>query len=130
MTSAQNQHAPSGAVLVLTAALDAVDAAGPQVYDDMTVEVALSVMVSARTRHLAVCDNDALRIGLVTRAELTAVRDDPRYSDRLQLRDVLGRRGPYATPAVPAEDSGRRTLAVRSAPVERDGGRGALARAL
>ncbi|MFE9456163.1 hypothetical protein [Streptomyces californicus] len=127
MTSVQNQHAPSGTAPVLPAALDAVDAAGPQVHDDMTVEVALSVMVSARTRHLAVCDNDALRIGLVTRAELTVVRDGPRYSDRLRLRDVLGRREPYATSA---EDTAHRTPAACSAPVERDGARGALARAL
>ncbi|WP_418952749.1 MULTISPECIES: hypothetical protein [Streptomyces] len=127
MTSVQHQHVPYGTTLVLTAAFDAADAAGPQVYDDMTVEVALSVMVSARTRHLTVCDNDALRIGLVTRAELTAVRDGSRYSDRLQLRDVLNRRRPYATPAVPPEDTGHRTRDAYSAPVERAGPRGALA---
>ncbi|MEU2024127.1 CBS domain-containing protein [Streptomyces sp. NPDC016469] len=73
-----------------------MDAAGPQVCDDMTVEVALSVMASARTGRLRVCDNDGLPTGLVTRAQLGIVRDGPGYSDRVQLRDILGDRGPHA----------------------------------
>ncbi|MEU2078149.1 CBS domain-containing protein [Streptomyces sp. NPDC013489] len=66
----------------------------------MTVEVALSVMAGARTGHLLVCDNDGLCTGLVTRAQLTTVRESPTYTDRLQLRDLSGDGGPL-TPATP-----------------------------
>ncbi|WP_323180485.1 hypothetical protein [Streptomyces sp. NBC_00102] len=55
----------------------------------MTVEVALSVMASARVDHLLVCDNDGLRTGSVTLAGLGAVRDGASYTDRIQLRDLL-----------------------------------------
>ncbi|MEU3395921.1 hypothetical protein AB0H40_04525 [Streptomyces filamentosus] len=65
-----------------------MDAAGPQVWDDMTVEVALAVMAGARTGHLLVCDNDDQRTGLVTHAQLTTVRDSAAYTDRLRLRDL------------------------------------------
>lgn len=69
---------------------DAMDPAGPQVWDDMTVEVALSVMAAARTGHLVVCDEDGQYTDLVTRARLTAVRDGSGYTDRLRLRDISG----------------------------------------
>ncbi|MGW5972597.1 CBS domain-containing protein [Streptomyces sp. NPDC055186] len=69
---------------------DAMDPAGPQVWDDMTVEVALSVMAAARTGHLVVCDEDGQYIDLVTQARLTAVRDGSGYTDRLRLRDISG----------------------------------------
>ncbi|MFK4064730.1 CBS domain-containing protein [Streptomyces sp. NPDC029674] len=62
--------------------------AGPRVWDDMTVEVALSVMVGARVGHLLVCDEDGRRTGLVTRARLTAVRDGSGYTDLMRLRDI------------------------------------------
>lgn len=65
-----------------------MDATGPQVWNDMTVEVALSVMAAARTRHLVVCDEDGRRTGLVTQARLSTVRDSPGYTDRVRLRDV------------------------------------------
>ncbi|MEU4106899.1 CBS domain-containing protein [Streptomyces tanashiensis] len=68
----------------------AADTSGPQVCDDMTVEVALAVMAGARAGHLIVCDNDDQRTGLVTRAQLTTVRDSPAYTDRLRLRDISG----------------------------------------
>ncbi|WUQ01952.1 hypothetical protein OHT52_08075 [Streptomyces sp. NBC_00247] len=55
----------------------------------MTVEVALSVMASARVEHLLVCDNDGSRTGMVTMAGLAAVRDGAAYTDRIQLRDIL-----------------------------------------
>ncbi|MEU3504501.1 CBS domain-containing protein [Streptomyces hundungensis] len=71
------------------AAGDIMDTAGPRVFDDMTVEVALSVMASARTGHLLVCDNDGVCSGLLTRAQLTTVRDSSGYTDRVQLRDIL-----------------------------------------
>ncbi|MFD3567500.1 CBS domain-containing protein [Streptomyces sp. NPDC058671] len=78
---------------------DAMDTAGPRVGDSMTVEVALSVMAGARTGHLLVCDDDGLFTGLVTSARLTAVRDGSAYTDRVRLRDILGDRGPFASPA-------------------------------
>lgn len=75
-----------------------MDAGGIQVWDDMTVEVALAVMAGARAGRLLVCDDDGLCTGLVTRARLTAVRDSSVYTDRLQLRDVPGDGGPLASP--------------------------------
>ncbi|MFF3490361.1 CBS domain-containing protein [Streptomyces sp. NPDC002795] len=63
--------------------------AGPQVRDDMSVEVALSVMDAARTDRLVVCDQDDQGVGVVTRAELVAVRDGSAYTDRVCLRDIL-----------------------------------------
>ncbi|NEB75399.1 CBS domain-containing protein [Streptomyces sp. SID14478] len=64
--------------------------AGPRVWDDMTVEVALSVMAGARVGHLLVCDADGRRTGLITLARLTAVRDGAGYTDRIRLRDIGG----------------------------------------
>ncbi|MFF7365911.1 CBS domain-containing protein [Streptomyces sp. NPDC008125] len=61
----------------------------PRVGDDMTVEVALSVMTSARVDHLLVCDNDGLCTGIVTLARLAAVREGTAYTDRIRLRDLL-----------------------------------------
>lgn len=75
----------------------AADTAGPQVCNDMTVEVALAVMASACTEHLLVCDNDSLCTGLVTKAQLTAIRDSPTYTDRFQLRDILDSYSPFTT---------------------------------
>ncbi|KPI33690.1 CBS domain containing protein [Actinobacteria bacterium OV450] len=77
---------------------DAMEAAGPQVCDDMTVEVALAVMAGSLTDHLLVCDEDGLCTGLITRAQLCAVRDGATYTDRVRLRDVLGDRGPFTSP--------------------------------
>ncbi|WP_410538179.1 CBS domain-containing protein [Streptomyces sp. KL2] len=78
-----------------------MDTAGPQVWDDMTVEVALSVMAAARTGHLVVCDGDGRRTGLVTRARLTAVRNGSGYTDRIRLRDVSDG-GSFASPPAPS----------------------------
>ncbi|WP_228978328.1 CBS domain-containing protein [Streptomyces sp. DH12] len=72
--------------------------AGPRVWYDMTVEVALSVMAGARTGHLLLCDDDGRCTGVVTRHRLDAVRDSPSYSDRVRLRDVLGGHGPSTSP--------------------------------
>ncbi|GHF95033.1 CBS domain-containing protein [Streptomyces filamentosus] len=88
MTPTPAQPRPSRPVPVRPAGTGAADAAGPQVCDDMTVEVALAVMAGARTGHLLVCDNDDQRTGLVTRAQLTTVRDGAAYTDRLRLRDL------------------------------------------
>ena len=62
---------------------------GPRVCDDMTVEVALSLMAGARVDHLVLCDGDEQRTGLVTLAGLAVLRDSAAYTDRLRLRDVL-----------------------------------------
>jgi CBS domain-containing protein len=75
-----------------------MDAAGPQVCDDMSVEVALAVMAAARTGRLVVCDQDGQCTGLVTRTELAAVRDSSDYTDRVRLRDILGDHGLFASP--------------------------------
>lgn len=98
MTLVQMQPRSASATPVHKTVADAMDTAGPQVCDDMTVEVALSVMASARVGHLLICDNDGLCTGLVTQAQLTAVRDSPAYTDRLQLRDILVDRGPFTSP--------------------------------
>ncbi|MBT2511887.1 CBS domain-containing protein [Streptomyces sp. ISL-98] len=98
MTLVQMQPRSTNATPVHRTVADAMDTAGPQVCDDMTVEVALSVMASARTGHLLVCDDSGLCIGLVTQAQLTAARDSSTYTDRIQLRDILGDRGPFTSP--------------------------------
>ncbi|MFF1697653.1 CBS domain-containing protein [Streptomyces sp. NPDC058257] len=98
MTLVQMQPRSANATPVRRTVADTMDAAAPQVCDDMTIEVALSVMDSARTGHLLVCDNDGLCTGLATHAQLAALRDSPAYTDRVQLRDILGNRGPFTSP--------------------------------
>ncbi|MEU2338659.1 CBS domain-containing protein [Streptomyces sp. NPDC013172] len=72
------------------AAVEDVEGHGPRVCDDMTVEVALAVMASARVEYLAVCDGDDESTALVTLARLAVLRDSSSYTDRIRLRDVLG----------------------------------------
>ncbi|MBT2384297.1 CBS domain-containing protein [Streptomyces sp. ISL-11] len=98
MTLVQMQPRSTSATPVHRTVADAMDTGGPQVWGDMTIEVALSVMTSARTGHLLVCDDSGLCTGLVTQAQLTAVRDSSAYTDRVQLRDILGDRGPFTSP--------------------------------
>lgn len=98
MTTVQMQPRSTGVAPVPRTVADAMETAGPQVCDDMTVEVALSVMASARTTHLLVCDNDGVCTGLLTQAQLTAARDSTVYTDRVQLRDILVDPGPFASP--------------------------------
>ncbi|WP_037685271.1 CBS domain-containing protein [Streptomyces aureocirculatus] len=88
MTLVQMQSHSMSDEPVRGSSADAVEEAGPRVWDDMTVEVALSVMVGARVEHLLVCDEDGRRTDLVTRAGLMAVRDCSAYTDRTRLRDV------------------------------------------
>ncbi|WP_338897067.1 hypothetical protein WBG99_16675 [Streptomyces sp. TG1A-60] len=73
------------------------DAPGPRVGDDMTVEVALSVMAGARVEYLLLCDADDRCTGSVTRAQLAVHRGSSTYTDRIRLRDVL--HGPLTSPA-------------------------------
>ncbi|MFE5038907.1 CBS domain-containing protein [Streptomyces sp. NPDC056683] len=98
MTMVQMQPRSPGAAPLPRTMADAMEAAGPQVCDDMTVEVALSVVASDRTGHLLVCDNDGVCTGLLTQAQLTAARDSSIYTDRVQLRDILVDPGPFASP--------------------------------
>ncbi|MFD7438371.1 CBS domain-containing protein [Streptomyces sp. NPDC059861] len=98
MTLTQTHHHAINADLLHRTVANAMDPAGPQVLDDMTVEVALSVMTAARTAHLVVCDEDARCTGIVTHARLAAVRDSRAYTDRVRLREIVGHNGPFATP--------------------------------
>ncbi|MFI8188618.1 hypothetical protein ACIF8T_07415 [Streptomyces sp. NPDC085946] len=87
MTPVQTQHRhPAGGPVSVA---DGLDGSGPRVSDDMTVEVALSVMAGARVEFLLVCDDDDQGTGSVTRAELADVRAGSAYTDRIRLRDVL-----------------------------------------
>ncbi|NUS87824.1 MAG: CBS domain-containing protein [Streptomyces sp.] len=92
------QMTPSPADSATRTVVDAMDAPGPQVWDDMTVEVALSVMASARSGHLLVYDEDGRCTGLIAQAQLTVVRDSSAYTDRVRLRDILGDSGPFTSP--------------------------------
>ncbi|MEV6578582.1 CBS domain-containing protein [Streptomyces sp. NPDC051582] len=82
----------------------------PRVGDDMTVEVALSVMASARAGHLLVCDEDGARTGLVTPARLAAARGSDTYTDRVRLRDILGDHEPFISPSHAQPPRGGRTV--------------------
>ncbi|MFF8942472.1 CBS domain-containing protein [Streptomyces sp. NPDC014864] len=62
---------------------------GPRVCDDMTVEVALAVMASARVEYLTVCDGDDQSTALISLARLAVLHDSSTYTDRIRLRDVL-----------------------------------------
>ncbi|MDQ0407196.1 MULTISPECIES: CBS domain-containing protein [unclassified Streptomyces] len=98
MTLGQLQARSVSARPVRGALTDGVDADGPQVWYDMTVEVALSVMAAARAEHLVVCDGDGLCVGLVTRSQLTAVRDSSEYTDRMRLGDITDGSEPSVSP--------------------------------
>lgn len=96
MTPVQMQPSPTyHAPTVLT---DAPCASGPRVGVDMTVEVALSVMFGALADHLFLCDEDDQSTGVVTRAQLAAVRDSPSYTDLVRLRDVVDANEAFAVP--------------------------------
>ncbi|MBC9717691.1 CBS domain-containing protein [Streptomyces sp. TRM66268-LWL] len=101
MTLVQMQPRPAHTVPGPRHTAGALDAGAPRVGDDMTVEVALSVMAGARTGHLLVCDDDGVCTDLVTRAQLGAVRDSSAYTDRIRLRDILGGHGPSADHLAP-----------------------------
>ncbi|MDX3348434.1 MULTISPECIES: CBS domain-containing protein [Streptomyces] len=105
MTPGQLQDRSVGALPLRGTVADVMDAAGPQVWYDMTVEVALSVMAAARAEHLVVCDEDARCAGLVTQARLTAVRDSSRYTDRLRLGDITDDSEPFVSPSATREEA-------------------------
>ncbi|MGW3663867.1 CBS domain-containing protein [Streptomyces sp. NPDC005141] len=72
--------------------IDPGAASGLRVREDMTVEVALSIMTGARVGYLLVCDEDDQCTDSVTEAQLAVVRDGSAYTDRVRVRDVLGLR--------------------------------------
>jgi hypothetical protein len=90
LTPVQTQR--QQAVLAPMRAVDDMEAAGPRVSDDMTVEVALSVMASARVEYLLLCDGDDQCIGSITLTELAVHRGRSTYTDQIRLRDVLADR--------------------------------------
>lgn len=106
MTLVQMQPGSTDATPAGRTVADVMETAGPQVCDGMTVEVALAVMASARTGHLLVCDDSGRCIGLVTQAQLTAARDGSAYTDRVQLRGILGDRGPFTSPVTTMVEAG------------------------
>ncbi|GAA2325092.1 CBS domain-containing protein [Streptomyces caniferus] len=105
MSLVQMQPRPASANPVHRTVVEVMDAAGPQVCDDMSVEVALAVMAAARTGRLVVCDQDGQCTGLVTRTDLTAVRGSSAYTDRVQLRDILGDHGSFTSPVTTAAEA-------------------------
>lgn len=105
MSLVQMQPRPASANPVHRTVVEVMDAAGPQVCDDMSVEVALAVMAAARTGRLAVCDQDGQCTGLVTRTDLTAVRGSSAYTDRVRLRDILGDHGSFTSPVTTAAEA-------------------------
>ncbi|MFJ8591149.1 CBS domain-containing protein [Streptomyces sp. NPDC093598] len=119
MTLIQTQLRPDDANPVHRTVAEVMDAAGPQVCDDMSVEVALAVMAAARTVRLVVCDQDGQCTGLVSHTELAAVRDSSDYTDRVRLRDILGDHGSFTSPVTTmaeAEDA-MRTRQLGALPV-------------
>nr|WP_168720842.1 CBS domain-containing protein [Streptomyces sp. SAT1]ANO42707.1 hypothetical protein A8713_036270 [Streptomyces sp. SAT1] len=129
MTLVQTYPRSTGTDAVRTVA-DPTAPAGPQVWDSMTVEVALSVMAAARTGHLVICDEDGRRVGLVTLVRLTAVRAGSRYTDRIRLRDTPGCSGPASSPeAMPEAEhvTRHRLLGPPSMAAEGSGAPGVLA---
>lgn len=131
MTLVQMQHRPADTHPVHRTVVEVMDAAGPQVCDDMSVEVALAVMAAARTGRLVVCDQDGQCTGLVTQTELATVRDSSAYTDRVRLRDILGDRGAFTSPVASAAEAGlaMRHLRLGALPVvdERGSALGVLA---
>ncbi|WP_328969414.1 CBS domain-containing protein [Streptomyces sp. NBC_00239] len=124
MTMIQMQPRSANADPVHRTVGDAMEAAGPQVCDDMTVEVALAVMAGARAGHLLVCDEDGLCTGLVTQAQLAAIRDSAAYTDQVRLRDLLGDRGPVTSPVTTMAEAehAMRYRRVNALPVVNDQG--------
>ena len=75
------------AVLSPMSAVGDIEGPVPRVSDDMTVEVALSVMASARVEYLLLCDGDDQHTGSITLAELAVHRGRSTYTDQIRLRD-------------------------------------------
>ncbi|GGU40447.1 CBS domain-containing protein [Streptomyces lavendofoliae] len=109
MTQVQTRPAVTRATVVThgtgLTARDAMEAPGPQVDDHMTVDVAMSVLISARVEHLLIQDETGRCSGLVTRAQLAAHRGGSWYVDRTRLRDIPLDRGPFTCSAAVLGDA-------------------------
>ncbi|MFF1300821.1 MULTISPECIES: CBS domain-containing protein [unclassified Streptomyces] len=125
MTLIQMQSLPASAEPTSATVVEVMETGGPQVCDDMSVEVALSVMTAAHTGRLLVCDQDGQCTGLVTQTELTAVRDSAASTDRVRLRDILGDPGASVSPVTAAAEAEHtmRSLRLRAVPVVDEQGR-------
>ncbi|MFG3158464.1 CBS domain-containing protein [Streptomyces sp. NPDC048232] len=130
MTLLQSHPRPASTNADCWTAADAMDAAGLQVWDDMTVEVALSVMSAARTNHLVVCDEDGRYTDLVTRARLTTVRNGSAYTDRIRLRDVVDEPFPSPFATVAQAEHAMRHRRLTALPVAEEEGDALGVRAL
>ncbi|MEU4499610.1 CBS domain-containing protein [Streptomyces sp. NBC_00210] len=102
----------------LTAA-DVMTSHGPQVGDDMIVDVALSVLIGAGVGHVIVRGDDDRCAGLVSRAQLTAYRSGSWYSEDTRLRDIVHDRGPFTLPetSLPEAEYAMRARDLGASPV-------------
>ncbi|MFE0687175.1 hypothetical protein ACFV0Z_03465 [Streptomyces xiamenensis] len=115
MTPIQSQYAPASPAPARRTPDQDLDPAGPQVCDDMSVEVAWAVMAAAGTGRLVVCDQDDQGTGSVTRAELAAVRACSAYTDRVRLRDIIGDHGAFPSAVTAAAVTERAAGSCRGA---------------
>ncbi|WP_406477725.1 CBS domain-containing protein [Streptomyces platensis] len=101
------------------AAGDVMTSPGPQVGDDMIVDLALSVLIGARADHLLVRDEDGRCTGLITRSQMTAHHQGSWYTEETRLRDIAYDRGPFTSPVMSVHDAERamRQRALRASPV-------------
>ncbi|MET9887477.1 CBS domain-containing protein [Streptomyces sp. NPDC006430] len=86
---------------------DVMQPCGPQVCEDMSVEVALSVMAGALVGHLVLCDEDGRCTGLVTQTQLVAFRTSAAYTDRVRLGAVVRDRVPCIAEGMSVHDAER-----------------------
>ncbi|MFD4585411.1 hypothetical protein ACFWOY_00475 [Streptomyces sp. NPDC058423] len=110
MTPIHAQARPTGTTSASVAVAGAADEAAPQVWGEMTVEVALSVMASARVGHLLLCDDDGRCTTLITSAQLATVRGSAAYTDRVRLGDVLNDHGAFSPAVAPSAEQAHRTV--------------------
>ncbi|WP_432073018.1 CBS domain-containing protein [Streptomyces wuyuanensis] len=109
MTPIHAQARPTGTTSASVAVAGAADEAAPQVWGEMTVEVALSVMAGARVGHLLLCDDDGRCTTLITSAQLATVRGSAAYTDRVRLGDVLRDHGAFSPAVAPSAEQAHRT---------------------
>lgn len=98
---------------------DVMSSPGPQVGDDMIVDVALSVLIGAGADHLLVRDEDGRCTGLITRSQMAVHHHGSWYTEETRLRDLIYDRGPFTSPVMSAHDAERamRRRALCATPV-------------
>ena len=117
MTLVQMQPRSACATPVHRTPTDAMDAAGPQVCDDMTTKVAVSVMDRTRNAHPLVRDDDGPYTAQVTQTLPVAVRDSSEHTDHVQPRDILGDCGPLTSPVTTTTGAGHAMRQLDAPPV-------------